>query len=57
MNNQRAISCHHVNKVYTNGTVVLQDMNLTIHQGEFVTIVGPSGCGKSTVLRLSLIHI
>ncbi|NEQ41876.1 MAG: ABC transporter ATP-binding protein [Okeania sp. SIO3I5] len=52
MNNQRAISCDSVNKIYANGTVALQDMNLTINQGEFVTIVGPSGCGKSTVLRL-----
>ena len=52
MNNQSAISCHHINKIYANGTVALQDMNLTINQGEFVTIVGPSGCGKSTVLRL-----
>ncbi len=52
MNNHSAISCHHINKIYANGTVALQDMNLTINQGEFVTIVGPSGCGKSTVLRL-----
>ena len=52
MNNESAISCHHINKIYANGTVALQDMNLTINQGEFVTIVGPSGCGKSTVLRL-----
>ncbi|MDE5122860.1 MAG: ABC transporter ATP-binding protein [Trichodesmium sp. St19_bin1] len=52
MNNQSAISCHHINKIYANGTVALQDMNLTINQGEFVAIVGPSGCGKSTVLRL-----
>ena len=52
MSNQSAISCHHINKIYANGTVALQDMNLTINQGEFVTIVGPSGCGKSTVLRL-----
>lgn len=52
MNNQIAISCNHVNKNFANGTVALEDMNLTINQGEFVTIVGPSGCGKSTVLRL-----
>lgn len=52
MNNQIAISCNHVNKIYANGTVALQDMNLTINDGQFVTLVGPSGCGKSTVLRL-----
>ena len=52
MNNKTAISCSHVNKIYANGTVALQDMNLTINNGQFVTLVGPSGCGKSTVLRL-----
>ena len=31
---------------------VLQDINLTIEPGEFVSIVGSSGCGKSTLLRL-----
>lgn len=29
----------------------LNDINLTINQGEFVTICGKSGCGKSTLLR------
>jgi len=47
-----AIAINHVNKVYSNGTVALQDMNLTIGDGEFISLVGPSGCGKSTALRL-----
>ena len=32
--------------------VALQDINLNIPYGEFVTVVGPSGCGKSTLLKL-----
>lgn len=31
---------------------VLQDFNLKIEKGEFISIVGPSGCGKSTLLKL-----
>ena len=31
---------------------VLQDINLTVEPGEFISIIGPSGCGKSTLLRL-----
>ena len=33
---------------------VFRDLNLTIREGEFTTIVGPSGCGKSTIFRLIL---
>lgn len=33
-------------------TLALCDINLTIHDGEFLTLVGPSGCGKSTLLRI-----
>ena len=34
------------------GEPVLKDLNLTIKDGEFVTILGPSGCGKTTTLRI-----
>lgn len=47
-----AITLSNVSKVYANGTVALQDLNLTIGEGQFVSLLGPSGCGKSTVLRI-----
>ncbi|WP_141433047.1 ABC transporter ATP-binding protein [Bacillus sp. 03113] len=33
-------------------SIVLEDVNLTINEGEFLTIIGPSGCGKSTLLKI-----
>ncbi|CAM2010491.1 ABC transporter ATP-binding protein [Acanthopleuribacter pedis] len=33
---------------------ILNDIDLKVRQGEFITVVGPSGCGKSTLLRLIL---
>ncbi|MBD2169071.1 ABC transporter ATP-binding protein [Calothrix membranacea FACHB-236] len=52
MNNPPAIQLSHISKVYNNGTVALQDLNLAIPESQFISIVGPSGCGKSTVLKL-----
>ena len=52
MLNQTVFNLTDISKIYPNGTLALQDINLTISQGEFVTLVGPSGCGKSTILRL-----
>ncbi len=49
---ETVFSLNHIDKIYPNGTIALQDINLTVNQGEFITLVGPSGCGKSTVLRL-----
>lgn len=34
-------------------TSVLQDVNLTVENGEFLTVIGPSGCGKSTLLKIA----
>ncbi|MCC5634878.1 ABC transporter ATP-binding protein [Nostoc sp. CHAB 5844] len=52
MSNHPAITLSQISKVYTNGTVALQDLNLEIPESQFVSLVGASGCGKSTVLRL-----
>src|SRR5690554_2252946 len=34
------------------GEIVLKEVNLTIRENEFVTLLGPSGCGKTTILRI-----
>jgi len=47
-----AMTLSQVSKVYANGTIALKDLNLSIGEGQFVSLLGPSGCGKSTVLKL-----
>ncbi|MEM8814059.1 MAG: ATP-binding cassette domain-containing protein, partial [Pseudomonadota bacterium] len=47
-----AVSLQHITKSFSNGTVALRDMSLTVGSGEFMSLLGPSGCGKSTVLRI-----
>ena len=44
----------HVTFGYTEDHIVLNDLNIHIHPGEYVAIVGASGCGKSTLLKLLL---
>src|SRR3569623_583953 len=41
-----------VTKSYTGGATAVQDLSLTIADGEFIILVGPSGCGKSTTLNM-----
>jgi len=45
------INFDHVSKTYENGVKGLIDVNLTINDGDFVSIIGLSGAGKSTLLR------
>lgn len=39
-------------KTFSNGNTVIDNLNLTINDGEFMVFVGPSGCSKSTTLRI-----
>ena len=48
------IEFRNVKKVYPNGTVALDGINLRINDGEFVFVVGASGAGKSTLMKLLL---
>jgi multiple sugar transport system ATP-binding protein len=41
-----------VTKTYAGGVRAVDDVTLTLGDGEFVALVGPSGCGKSTLLRM-----
>ena len=45
------ISLQNVCKQF-DGTTVVDDFNLEVKKGEFITILGPSGCGKTTTLRM-----
>lgn len=47
---QTLLSIEHLKKSYDDN-LILDDINLEVHQGEVIVLVGPSGCGKSTMLR------
>ncbi|MCK9507826.1 MAG: ABC transporter ATP-binding protein [Pigmentiphaga sp.] len=52
---EKFVSIEYVGQTFTSrkgAFVALQDINLSIHQGEFISLIGHSGCGKSTLLNL-----
>ena len=54
--NQTVLKLNDIVKKYQDGEserVILNHINLEVHEGEFVAIVGPSGCGKSTLLNIA----
>ena len=48
---EHIIDIKHLSKSFS-GKKVLEDINLYVRRGEFVTLLGPSGCGKTTMLRM-----
>lgn len=50
--NRVLVHLKNVGKVYPNGTIAVQNANLDVSQGEFLSFVGPSGCGKSTIFNM-----
>ncbi len=45
------IQLQHISKSF-DGNLVIDDLNLSIYENSFVTLLGPSGCGKTTILRI-----
>lgn len=46
------IELKHLGKTYEDGFTAVDDFNLEVGRGEFITFLGPSGCGKTTTLRM-----
>src|SRR3954447_11507934 len=49
---QPILALRGVGKTFSNGVTALDQVEMTIREGDFLSLLGPSGCGKSTVLRL-----
>ena len=46
------LQIQHIAKKFHNGTKALADVNFSVSQGEFVSVIGPSGAGKTTLFRI-----
>ncbi len=47
-----SVTLEKISKIYPDDIYAVRDLDLEIHDGEFLVLVGPSGCGKSTTLRM-----
>ena len=47
----KAIEYQHISMAYGDKTII-RDFNLSVEQGEFITVIGSSGCGKTTILKM-----
>lgn len=52
MQDNYIIELKNVSKIYDDETTAVDNFNLYVRKGEFITFLGPSGCGKSTTLRM-----
>ena len=52
MEDNYIIELKNVSKIFDDDTIAVDNFNLYVRKGEFVTFLGPSGCGKSTTLRM-----
>ena len=52
MKKEKIIELINLKREFEDGTVAVDNVNLYVRKGEFVTLLGPSGCGKTTTLRM-----
>lgn len=50
--NEKIIELVNLTRQYEDGVVAVDNVNLYVRKGEFITFLGPSGCGKTTTLRM-----
>jgi NitT/TauT family transport system ATP-binding protein len=52
VNGKNVVTARGISKTFKAGVTALQEIELEVGRGEFVSLIGPSGCGKSTLLRV-----
>lgn len=52
MKGNEILKAENITKEYEKGNVILENINIILHTGEFISVVGESGCGKSTLLHI-----